>query len=200
MTTRIRGKGIDITPDLQDYVEKKLSKLDRYLPNIDWIEVELTDRDNNRGPDEVIAQLTLRHTRGAVLRTEERIEKVDAKSIQSALLAAIDKMYRRIRRFKNKPISKRNRERYHLSPEEMALAEPLPEYIEQIPEPAEEEVAGVVRRKTVMVNAMHEDEAIEQMELLGHNFFVYFDAETNRMNVLYRRSSGGYGVLEPTVE
>jgi putative sigma-54 modulation protein len=90
-----------------------------------------------------------------------------------------------------------------MSPEELLVAEALPDedeiaadgnFDDDVEEPQ------VIRRKDVAVSAMHEEEAIEQMELLGHNFFLFFNADTNSVNVVYKRSSGGYGLLEPRIE
>jgi putative sigma-54 modulation protein len=204
MEFTLHTENLRVTGDIEDFVQKKLSKLGRYLPNINSVHVELEQQNSTRGPDVIIAQITLRHSRGAILRTEERVEKVDYNSIKTAVSNASDKMYRRISRFKGKRREKRGgRERFMMTPEELAIVESLPDgdelddgvlLEEMIEEP------HVIRRKDVAVSAMNEEEAIEQMELLGHSFFIFFNAETNSVNVVYKRSSGGYGVLEPRVE
>lgn len=208
MDVKIHGKQIEITPEFEAYTQDKLSKLTRYLPNIRSIEVEMREEHNNRGPHVIAAQITLRHERGAILRTEERLEKEDYNTARAALLAASDKMYRRIRRFKGKRRSKRMREVYSATPDEIATAEPLPEDAYEangaaLPKPEveedEESLVEIVRRKSVAVNAMNEEEAIEQMELLGHSFFIFFNAETESMNVVYKRTNGGYGLLIPEI-
>lgn len=204
----VRGENVTITPELEEFVQKKLSKLGRYMPNINSVYVEFSIQKSRRGPDIAVAEITLRHSRGAILRTEEKVDKVEHGSLKAALIAASDKMYRRIRRFKGKNLDKRVRDRYSMTDEELTLAEPLPEdeavasdrYADyQAPEvePFEDEI---IRRKTVGVSPMNEEEAIEQMELLGHNFFLYFNPDTNTVNVVYKRSNGGYGVLEPQIE
>jgi putative sigma-54 modulation protein len=209
MELTVRGENVTITPELEEFVQKKLSKLGRYMPNINSVYVEFSIQKSRRGPDIAVAEITLRHSRGAILRTEEKVDKVEHGSLKAALVAASDKMYRRIRRFKGKNLDKRVRDRYGMTDEEMTLAEPLPEdevetidpydgYVAPEVEPLEEE--HVIRRKMVGVSAMNEEEAIEQMELLGHNFFMYFNPDTNTMNVVYKRSNGGYGVLEPIIE
>jgi putative sigma-54 modulation protein len=206
MNLTIRGENVTITPELEEFVQKKLSKLGRYLPNITSVYVELSVQKSNRGPDVATAEITLRHSRGAILRTEERMDKVEHGTLKAAVVAAIDKMYRRINRFKGKRRDKRLRDRYGMSEAELLEAEPLPEATESpyddyehMPE-ADMLEQQVIRRKTVGISAMNEDEAIEQMELLGHTFFMYFNADTNSVNVLYKRSNGGYGVLEPELE
>ncbi len=204
MDVKIHGKQIDITPEFETYTQDKLSKLSRYLPNIRSIEVEMREENSNRGRPVISAQITLRHERGAILRTEERAEKEDYNTAKAVLLAASDKMYRRIRRFKGKRRSKRMREVYSATQDELALAEPLPE---DLPETAASPLDDfdmygegefeIVRRKRVLANAMNEDEAIEQMELLGHSFFLFFNPETDSVNVVYKRTNGGYGLLIP---
>lgn len=200
MDLTLHTDNIRLTDDVEEFVHKKLSKLERYLPNIESVHVELSQQNSHRGPDIVVAQITIRHDRGAVLRTEEKVDKQDYNSFKTAVTNASDKMYRRIRRFKDKPRSKRLRERYAMTEEEFTMAEPLPD--ELFPETDDEEgesEQAVIRRKVVGVSAMHEDEAIEQMELLGHSFFMFFNPEKNAINVVYKRSTGGYGLLEPEI-
>jgi putative sigma-54 modulation protein len=207
MTTTIRGNNVNLTPQLEDFVHNKVEKLYRYLPNIRELHVDLSEQHSKRGPDVVTAQITVRHERGAILRTEEKQDKIDNGTVKSALQKAVDKMYRRIQRFKDKPRSKRMRERYAATPEEVNLAEALPdelmgqEEIDLVQTSADTKADPmIIRRKTVHISEMNEDEAVEQMELLGHNFFIYYNPDTQSMNIVYRRTEGGYGVLEPLVE
>lgn len=203
MTLQIRGEGLTITPELEAFTEDKLNKLNRYLPNIESLYVELTVQSHKRGPDTVVAEITLRHSRGAILRTEEKLEKIDRDTVKAAITSASDKMYRRIRRFKGKQRGKRVRERYMASAEELQLAEAMPDEINEAETASMENGTAtetIIRRKDVMMTAMNEEEAIEQMELLGHTFFVYFDADTNSVNVVYKRRTEGYGLIIPHIE
>lgn len=204
MELTIRGENMNISPEMEDFIQEKLSKLGRYMPNIDSVYVELSLQHSNRGPDVIVAQVTLKHNRGAILRTEEKMDRTDRDTVKAAVLAASDKMYRRISRFKGKKLEKRGRNRYEMSQEELLLAEPLPdEELDYNPDevPAADLLERqVIRRKNVAVTAMNEAEAIEQMELLGHSFFMFFNADTNSINVIYRREHGGYGLLEPRIE
>jgi putative sigma-54 modulation protein len=205
MDFSLHTENLRVTGDIEEFVQKKLSKLGRYLPNITSVHVELEQENSTRGPDVIIAQITLRHTRGAILRTEERVEKVDYNSVKTAVSNASDKMYRRISRFKGKRREKRGgRERFMMTPEELAIVESLPEDNGALDDGLFDdemfEEPQVIRRKDVAVSAMNEEEAIEQMELLGHSFFLFFNADTNAVNVVYKRGSGGYGLLEPRVE
>lgn len=206
MDLTIHTENIRLTDDLEEFVQKKLSKLGRYLPNISSVHVELSQQNSSRGPDIIVAQITLRHSRGAILRTEEKTDKQDYNSIKTAVTNASDKMYRRIRRFKGKRRGKRV-DKYAMNEEELMMAEPLPEIDEVLEGEAETsyedeviEEMEIIRRKEVAVIAMNEEEAVEQMELLGHNFFLFFNADNNSVNVVYKRSNGGYGILEPRIE
>jgi putative sigma-54 modulation protein len=179
----ITGRNMEVTDRLSDYVIKKVSKLDRYLNDIDEAHVDLAYAKSARSAsDRQVAQLTIRG-RGFILRSEER-----ADDIYAALDTALDKMQRRIERYKGK----RNRRRG--DGRSAAEVVPFPESYE------EEEPPIIVRRKQFTVSPMDESEAIEQMSLLGHeDFFVFFNASTESINVLYRRRDGTYGLIEPEI-
>ncbi|MCA9881316.1 MAG: ribosome-associated translation inhibitor RaiA [Anaerolineae bacterium] len=196
MNVTIRGDGIQVSESLEEFVLNKVDKLERYLPNITSVHIDLSHKNNNRGPDMVVAQITVKHQRGAILRSEERLEKEDRDSIRMAVNHAVDKMYRRIRRFKGKRENKR-REAYVATLEELEIAEELPESVEPESESSEPEI---IRRKNVPARAMNESEAIEQMELLGHTFFMFFNIDENAANVVYKRKNGGYGILALELE
>lgn len=199
MDVTIKGRNIKVTPSLEDYAMRKLGKLDRYLPNIQDIRIDLSSEHTRRGQDLMTAQITVRHQRGAILRAEEKT----AGEINNAIDAAVDKMYRRIQRFKGRRIRK-GRERFMATVEELDIAEEIPDFEAYVDEYYSEETtepevipSPIERRKVVNLTPMNEAEAIEQMELLGHSFFMFFNAEAGAINVLYRRENGGYGVLVP---
>jgi putative sigma-54 modulation protein len=197
MNIHINGHNIKVSEELDQFVRGKLAKLDRYLPNISEIWVDLAYQETKRGANLAIAEVTLRHQRGAILRSEERLQVEDRDTIKSALNGAVDNMYKRIRRFKGRRKAQRGYDRYTMSAEELVLAEDTPD-LTDAPVPGAE-THDVVRRKVVDVVAMNEDEAIEQMELLGHSFFMFFNSDTEMINVLYKRSDDGYGILAPNV-
>ena len=205
MDVTIEGTNVKVTEDLEDYTRSKLDKLDRYLPRIREIEVDLTHEHARRGEDRVSAQITVRHNRGAILRAEEKTTG----DIKKAIDGAVDKMYRRIQRFKGKR-TRKGKERFIATLEELNLAEDIPdvdEYVDEYAALAAEYQLGdsddgdyhipIARRKDIELNPMTEIEAIEQMELLGHSFFMFFNADTQTINVLYRRTPGDYGILVP---
>jgi putative sigma-54 modulation protein len=201
MDVTIEGTNVKVTEDLEDYTRSKLDKLDRYLPRIREIEVDLSHERAKRGEDRVSAQITVRHIRGAILRAEEKTTG----DIKKAIDGAVDKMYRQIQRFKGKR-TRKGKERFVATLEELNLAEDIPDVDEYAALAAEFESSAaddgdynvpIARRKDIELNPMTEIEAIEQMELLGHNFFMFFNADTQTINVLYRRTPGDYGILVP---
>jgi putative sigma-54 modulation protein len=189
----ISGQNMKVTDALEEYAKKKLSRLDRYLPNISDVRVDFVRENSRRGEDLARAQITIRHRRGAILRAEQSVPG----DYQIALNLALDNMYRRIERFKGKR-SRKGRERFAATVDELNLAEALPEITDGAA--PEEEEAQITRRKEVIVTAMTEEEAVEQMELLGHTFFLFFNDETRSINLIYKRRAGGYGILIPRLE
>jgi len=185
MNIVVRGRNVNITPRLEEYVDKKVSKLDRYLPTIDEARMELAVEETRSAQHSQIAQLTVR-SRGRLLRAEERDQDIFA-----AIDAVADKMQRQISRYKDR-LYKSGQLR---GGEKLAAVEvaPLPE----VEEHEEEPLGTIVRTKKFPVTPMGPEEAIEQMELLGHDFFVFYNSDVNAINVLYRRKTGDYGLLQP---
>jgi putative sigma-54 modulation protein len=175
----IKGKNLEVTDWLRTYVEKKMGKLDRYLPTIDEVRVELSEQKTRSAKHRQVAQVTVR-SNGVILRAEERTDDMFA-----SIDAVLDKIYRQIARYKGKRF-----DRYR------GQSEPLP--IEEVTLEAEE--GNVVRTKNFRLTPMDEEEAIEQMELLGHDFFVFYNVSNQNINVLYRRKDGDYGLLNPQME
>ena len=181
----VRGRNVNVTERVEEYVEKKVGKLERYLPIIDEARVELSQEETRSAQHRMIAQLTVR-SRGKVLRAEERDQDLFA-----AIDLVTEKMQRQITRFKDRLYSRgqmRGAETVRV-PEE---PEPVAELVAEA-----EPVGSIVRTKTFLVTPMSPEEAIEQMELLGHDFFVFYNSDVNGINVLYRRQAGDYGLLLP---
>jgi putative sigma-54 modulation protein len=176
-------KNLELTDRLNDYVVKKVEKLEKFLDEVDECRVDLSHTKTARNAsDRLVAQLTLRG-KGFILRSEERSD-----SIFSAVDAALDKMRRQIRRYKGK----RDRGRGDGQTISEAISMAYPE------EEEEEQQPIIARRKRFMLVPMSELEAVEQMKLLGHeNFFVFYNANTSEFNVLYRRRDGTYGIIIP---
>jgi putative sigma-54 modulation protein len=180
----INARNIEVNDRLHDYVTKKASKLDRYLDILDEAIVDLRyNKTARNAKDRNVAQLTVRG-KGVLLRAEERTDDIFA-SFDSVM----DKIYRRIDRYKGKHWNKRGDGR---SVAEVILESEVDED-ESAPDPH-----TVVRRKRFPLAPMHESEAIEHMSLLGHeDFFVFLNADTNQVNILYRRRDGSLGLIEP---
>jgi putative sigma-54 modulation protein len=183
MQLSITGKNIEINDVIRKYVEKKIGRLDRYLPSIIDGRVELTVAEGARAAeDRQIAQVTLR-TKTAILRAEEA-----SSDIFASIDAVFEKMQRQVDRYKGKHWSKRGE-----SAEAAALV--AGEAAEE--EETAEEAPTVARVKRFQMVPMDEAEAIEQMELLGHDFYVFFNVNQSQLNVLYRRRNGEYGLIQP---
>jgi putative sigma-54 modulation protein len=179
----IYTKDLELTDRIQDYVTKKVGKLERFLSDIGECRVDLTYAKTARNAaDRYIAQITIRG-KGFILRSEERSDNMFA-----AIDATVDKMSRQIDRFKGKHWRKRT-------------GEPEPETKLEVEELEEEAVPLIVRHKSFSLEPMHEEEALEQLILLGHDeFFVFFNVENERVNVLYRRRDGSYGLIDPVIK
>jgi len=178
MELQITGKNIDLSPMVRRYVERKLGKLSRHLPDIARSKVEIFKEKTKSPQQRFVAQVTI-DSSGTLLRGEERGDD---------LFTAIDKvaavMNRQIEHYKGKRYDKG---RGSLSvrgkfSEEVVAAQPL---------------QRVVKVKRFAVKPMLVAEAIDQMELLGHDFFLFFNADTEELNLLYRRKDGNYGLIEP---
>jgi putative sigma-54 modulation protein len=182
----ISGRNMEVTDRINDYVTKKISRLDRFLPGIDEARVDLAYVKSARSAsDRQVAQITVRG-KGYILRSEERADDIFA-----AVDAALEKMQRRIERYKGKHYRGRGDGR--------SAAEVAPQPVVEEEESAELGPV-IVRRKRFPLSPMDEYEAIEQMILLGHeNFFIFYNANTNAINVLYRRRDGNYGLIEPDI-
>ena len=187
MATRVdvQARNIRLTDRIKSHVEQRAAKLDHYLPSIEEADVELTHHQSARNAnDRNVAQITVRG-KGLILRTEERADEV-----LTAFDTALDKLHRQIDRYKGKHYHGRGNGQ---SLADMADEAPPADETDKLP-------PIIARRKQFRILPMNELEAIEQMNLLGHdNFFIFYNAETSRINVLYRRRDGSYGLIEPEI-
>jgi len=187
MTVKVvlNGHNIEINEQLEEYASKKVSRLDHFLDSIEEAFMDLKfDKSARNANDRQVAQLTVRG-RGLLLRAEERSD-----DIQGSIDAVLDKMYRQIERYKGK----RRRSRGDGRSLTDVLAAPVDLTEEEMQEPQ------IVRRKKFLLTPMNEQEAVEQMLLLGHeNFFIFLNGDTSNVNVLYRRHDGSLGLIEPEI-
>jgi putative sigma-54 modulation protein len=185
----VQGKNIQVTDRLRDYVETKVDRLDRYLPTISDARMDLATESTRSYGDRQVAQLTV-HSKGMMLRAEER-----SGDIFTSVDMVMDKMKRQIDRYKSK---RRDRIREVQTGElpDVEMIEEEEEYDDE--EYDDEEAEGtIVRVKRFRVAPMSPEEAVEQMELLGHDFFVFYNADGGQFNVVYRRRDGDYGLIQP---
>lgn len=185
MEIKVHARGLNYNPKLEDYVNRKVDRLERYLPNILSAELELSSEGRSNQP---VAQLTIRNKRGMIFRAEDKKQQ----DIYSAIDAVVDKMSRQIRQYKTKQ-RRKGKERWSLAvdPEliEMPFDETELEAVEDVVE------TKIVRRKDIMLTPMNEDEAVEQLELLGHDFFVFLNGDSGVVSVAYKRQDGNFGIL-----
>jgi len=180
MQLNITGKNLEITDSLRAYAEKKAGRLERYLPNITDARMELSVENTRSAKDRQIAQMTLR-TKQAILRAEEA-----SADMFTSIDAVLEKMQRQIDRYKGKRWARRS------GSEINAMTMPLMDDDE-----VAEESSRISRVKQFDMVPMDEEEAIDQMELLGHDFFVFYNVNQDQINVVYRRRNGDYGLIQP---
>jgi putative sigma-54 modulation protein len=177
MELQITGKNIELTPAARHYIERKLGKLTRHFPNIIESKVEIAEEKTKSPQQRFVVRVIVDGSRTS-FHGEERGED---------LLQAIDKiaatMTRRLEHYKGKLYEKGRGN-------SLARGE-LSEEAEKI------EMPQVVKVKRFTMKLMSVVEAAEQMELLGHNFFLFLNADTEELNLLYQRKDGNYGLIEP---
>ena len=170
------GKGFGVSDSLLERIEKKLAKLDRYFHDDAVANIRVSQEKRSRN----IVEITI-SAAGMLLRAEEV-----SGDMYASIDGAVDKLNRQIRRHRTK-LDKKLRESAFEAPVEAVV----PEDDEA---PAQ---YNVVRTKNFKVKAMQVDDAIAQMELLDHDFFLFRDDETDGICLVYRRNDGSYGLLQP---
>lgn len=192
MEVQIKTHNLKLNDATREYIEKRVGKLDKVNELITDAKFELREEPHHNPTQKYVAQFTIA-TKRAVLRAEERNS-----DITTVIDLATDKMARQIRRYHDRRTRRDRRSALGLG--ELAAEQVSPELLATLPaEDGEEgeDFGMVVRTKRFDVLPMDTAEAIEQMELLGHDFFVFYNPDSSRMSVLYRRQDGGFGVLEP---
>lgn len=174
MKITLRGDKIKITDAMQEYAKEKLERLDKYLDNSENVNANLVVKvQNYKQKVEVTIPL-----KNFILRAEEVQD-----DFYAAVDIVVDKIERQIRKNKTKLQSKKIKDSKEI----------IFDYIEEYKE-EEEEV--IVKRKKIEVKPMSEEEAIIQMELLGHQFYLFKDADTMKPSLVYKRNDGQYGIIE----
>lgn len=185
-----RGQHLTISDEFREYAGAHLNKLTRYLPLVDHAIVDVR-REAKGDEGRYVVQVTL-SANGTFLRAEERSFQLEA-----AIDTATDVLSRQAKRFKETRLlrSERRVDKDHRLP-----VAPEEEPRKALPPDVELVLGRVVRIKRFPMEPMTEAEAIEQMELLGHTFFLFQDADKESLAVLYRRDDGDYGMILPELE
>ena len=170
----IRGSKLEITEAMESYAKEKISRLEKYLENSDDTHATILVKIHGHLH---IVEVTI-PLKNFILRAEESKD-----DFYAAIDTVTDKLERQIRKNKTRIAAKKNKE----------VKDFAYDYIQSIEEESEEKI---VKRKKIEVKPMDEEEAILQMELLGHDFFIYTDSKDHTTNVLYKREDGNYGLIE----
>ncbi len=173
----LRGKNMQVTPALQDYTEKRLGKLDKYFDNEIEAQVTLSVVKESH-----IVEVTI-SIDGLLIRGEEATQDMYA-----SIDLVVDKLERQMHKYKTR-INRKLRQK--------GLKELNERFYQDLQKEYEEESPLVVKTKRFVMKPMPVEEAILQMNLLGHDFFVFTNADTDEINVIYKRKDGNYGLIEP---
>ena len=175
MEVQVRGRNIQVTPALKDYVEKRLSKLDKYVDNYNFGEAQVTmkvEKESHR------VEVTI-PVSGMILRGEETTG-----DMYGSIDLVVEKLEKQVNKYKGR-LSKRGR-----------VFNDLP-VISEVQTPVEDDAPRILRNKRFNMKPMSAEEAVLQMNMLGHSFFVFSNADNDRANVVYKRKDGNYGLIEP---
>lgn len=193
MEVNVRPKNFKLSADIEDHIRSRLTRLVRPLENAQSAEVVLTQQPTRLNPQRLQyrVQVTIQTGNSRFLIRSE----VENAEILTAVDQAVDRLSRQIERYK----SRYERKRRGSAGLGKAQADQTtaPVAIDGAIEVDEEAAGKVVRVKSFSFSPMFPEDAIEQMELLGHAFFVFWNATDKRVNVLYKRNDGNYGLLQP---
>lgn len=181
------GKHMEVSPALKQYAEQKLNKLDRFFDHVQEVHVKESTLRNQH-----IVEVTLL-ANGTVIRAEERTP-----DMYTSIDLIVDKLERQLLRYKSRFLTRTRESLGGMKPQEVAPT-PVSAQATAEEEP-EEEGSTIVRTKRFAVKPMDPEEAVIEMELIGHDFYVFRNSESNQVNVVYRRRDGNYGLIEPIVD
>jgi putative sigma-54 modulation protein len=177
MRLQVKGRNLEVSEQIRKYAEDKLGKLDKLVKDPTRVELELAVEKNPSISDNHVAEATV-WTKGPVLRARE-----SSGDMKASIDQLVSKLERQVKRY---------REKRRVAPRRHA---PQPTETE-LPE-IDDTAVAITKTKQFTVNPMTPDEAVLQLELVGHDFFVFRNAESNGINVVYRRRDGRYGLIEP---
>ncbi len=176
MNVNVRGKNIVVTPALKEYVEKKITKITRQFKTVGDISAVLKVEKGNH-----IVEITVPAS-GILIRAQET-----TKDMYSSIDLVVEKIERQVHKYKTR-LAKRKYSNF---------AEPVP--VPEVEAEPDDEFK-IIKNKKFSMNPMTAEEAILQMNLLDHDFFVYYDPDYGGVNVVYRRKDGNYGLLQPELK
>ncbi|HZQ65065.1 MAG TPA: ribosome-associated translation inhibitor RaiA [Gaiellaceae bacterium] len=180
MRLQVKGKNVEVSEAIRSYAEEKLGRLERHLADPTRVELELAVEKNPSIADNHVAEATV-WTKGPVLRAKEA-----SADMRASIDLLADKLERQVTRYRDK-------RRRHSHRGDGAVPEP------SVATAIDEEHAPlIVKTKQFSVRPMTPEEAVVELELVGHDFFVFRNAETEQINVVYRRHDAGYGLIEPS--
>ncbi len=180
MRLQVKGKNVEVSEAIRAYAEEKLGRLGRQLADPTRVELELAVEKNPSIADNHVAEATI-WTKGPVLRAKEA-----STDMRSSIDLLTDKLERQVTRYRQKRRRRNHRGDGH-APEPS-----VPVVLD------EEHGPLIVKTKQFAVRPMLPEEAVLELELVGHDFFVFRNGETDGINVVYRRQGGGYGLIEPS--
>ena len=177
MKLQVKGRNLEVSDSIRSYAQEKLSKLDRQLHDPTRVELELAVERNPSIADNQIAEATI-WTKGPVLRAKE-----SSHDMKASIDQLVDKLERQVTRYRQK--RQRKSSRRDGIPAELPPGVPV------------EGEEMIVKTKHFPVKPMTPEEAVLQLELVGHDFFVFRNADSGEVNVVYRRRDGAFGLIEP---
>jgi putative sigma-54 modulation protein len=176
------GKHVEVTPALKEYAEGKLNKLNRFFDHLQEIHIVESVLRNQH-----IVEVTLKAD-GTIIRAEER-----SPDMYTSIDLVLDKLERQLKRYKGRYLTRTRESLEGLKPAELTLSS-----AEELP--AEELAPNIMRTKRFAIKPMDPEEAALEMELIGHDFYVFRNAESSEVNVIYRRRDGNYGLIDPSID
>ncbi|NJK54768.1 MAG: ribosome-associated translation inhibitor RaiA [Pleurocapsa sp. SU_5_0] len=190
MKLLIQGNNIAVTESIHDYVEQKLEKAVKHFQNItSKVDVHLSVARNSRIERKHKAEVTV-FANGTVIRAQEGSD-----NLYASIDMVADKIARQLRRYKEKHLAKNTHA--HIRQEEIVEGEEPVKVDELNSDRLPELPATVVRSKYFAMPPMTTEEALSQLQLIDHDFYMFHNSESNEINVIYSRNHGGYGVIQP---
>ena len=178
MRLQVKGRNVEVSDSIREYAERKLGKLDRLLNDLTTVELELAVERNPSIAENQVAEATI-WTKGPTLRAREA-----SSDMKSSIDQLTDKLLRQVEHYRAKRSYRQTRGNGVPPGGSMSI-------------PDDENGPKIVKTKQFAVKPMSAEEAVLQLELVGHDFFVFQNADSSDVNVVYRRRGGGYGLIEP---